>query len=229
MGQGSYGMRLQAPLTESLRQRLTYRQYVNAIANELFLSVAASLANRKENKSYYLSWAEREWEWFAQSGMLDPSFSIHDGLDMTTCKENNGAVWSYNQGVVLGGLVELAKASDNSTSKAYIKTAQSIATAAIHTLSDHNGILREPCEPNCGGNASQFKGVFMRNLRQLYQASPNDDFAQFIEDNAISVWTADRGPGNQLGLIWAGPYDNLPNASSQSSALDALVAAVALS
>jgi predicted alpha-1,6-mannanase (GH76 family) len=42
------------------------RTYKNAIANELFLSVAAHLANRAadpEQRSAYLSWANREWSW----------------------------------------------------------------------------------------------------------------------------------------------------------------------
>ena len=40
--------------------------YVNAIANELFLSVAASLANRVKGSTNpnYLSIARQQWSWF---------------------------------------------------------------------------------------------------------------------------------------------------------------------
>lgn len=39
--------------------------YVNAIANELFLSVAASLANRvKGGNTNYLAIAQQQWSWF---------------------------------------------------------------------------------------------------------------------------------------------------------------------
>lgn len=203
---------------------LTIRQYVNAIANELFLSVASHLANRQSDKQYYLDWAQKEWNWFMSSGMINSNSNINDGLDNNTCKNNDGTVWSYNQGVILGGLVELAKATENIS---YLETANNFATAGIKALSDSTGILRESCEPSCGGDASQFKGIFMRNLQYLQQASPFDAYVQFIQDNAISIWTLDRGSEDELGLVWSGPYDNAANASTQSSALDALVAAVA--
>src|SRR5581483_5093835 len=48
------------------------RAYKNAIANELFLSVSASLSNRDSaKKSTYLDWANKEWSWFSQSGMIN--------------------------------------------------------------------------------------------------------------------------------------------------------------
>ena len=64
--------------------------YVNAIANELFLDVAAHLANRGGSKSsYYLSWALKEWAWFKGSGMINSQSTVNDGLNITTC-QNNG-------------------------------------------------------------------------------------------------------------------------------------------
>jgi predicted alpha-1,6-mannanase (GH76 family) len=198
--------------------------YVNAIANELYLSVAAHLANRVvQNKQFYLSIAQDQWTWFQRSGMINSKSLINDGLT-GACKNNNGTVWSYNQGVVLGGLVELNKASPNAS---YISSAKSIATAAIKALSDSNGVLHDPCEPNCGADGSQFKGIFMRNLQILQAASPDNSYLSFIATNAASIWAKDRNTQNQLSVGWAGPFVSPANASTQSSALDALVAAVA--
>src|ERR1700691_3742505 len=47
--------------------------YKNAIANELFLTVAASLANRTtgSTSASYLAWAQKEWTWFKASGMIN--------------------------------------------------------------------------------------------------------------------------------------------------------------
>src|SRR6185437_15617563 len=57
------------------------RKYKNAIANELFLSVAAHLANRDlHNRARYLKWANREWSWFAHSGMINSRNLVNDGL-----------------------------------------------------------------------------------------------------------------------------------------------------
>jgi hypothetical protein len=65
----------------------TIHNYINAIPNELFLSVAAHLANRASNRAYYIDWAKREWEWFQGSGMINAQGTINDGLT-TDCKNN---------------------------------------------------------------------------------------------------------------------------------------------
>jgi predicted alpha-1,6-mannanase (GH76 family) len=203
--------------------------YVNAIANELFLAIAASLANRVapgSNNPDYLSIAKQQWAWFKGTGMLQGNNNIIDGLDQSSCQPNGGTVWTYNQGVILGGLVELSKATHDGS---YIQTAKNIADAAIATLAP-GGILTEPCESDngCGGDGSQFKGVFMRNLVILQNASPQDRYKQFLETNANSIWAKDRNGNNELSLKWAGPFVSPANASTQSSALDGLVAALSV-
>ena len=196
--------------------------YINAIANELYLSVASHLANRMSDKQYYLDIAQNQWAWFQKSGMINTKNLINDGLE--NCTNNGGTIWSYNQGVILGALVELNQASPND---AYLTTATNIATAAIANLSDSNTVLHDPCEPSCGADGSQFKGIFMRNLQKLQAAAPNDGFLKSIGANAASIWKYDKDSANELSVVWSGPFVSPPNASTQSSAMDALVAAVA--
>ena len=199
--------------------------YVNAIANELFLDVAAHLANRAGRKSgYYLDYAKKQWKWFQESGMINAQHTINDGLDNSTCKNNGGTVWSYNQGVILGGLTELGRVTRDSS---YITTAKQIADAAIANLTDSNGILHDPCEPDCGADGSQFKGVFARNLQILQKVSPESRYSSFLDNNANSIWANDRDQKDELSLIWSGPFITPANASTQSSAMDAIVAALA--
>lgn len=199
--------------------------YSGAIENELFLTVAAQLANRAPllTKQYYLDWALKEWGWFERSGMINPQLNVNNGLDLKTCQNDNGTVWSYNQGVILGGLIELNRAAPNDL---YLATAAKIALAAIEHLSDSNGILHEPCEPNCGADGPQFKGIFMRNLGILQNTLKIERISEFLQQNAESIWHNDRGDENQLGLIWSGPFIGA-TASTQSSACDALIAALA--
>lgn len=204
------------------------RTYKNAIANELFLSVAAHLALRaadEKSRADYQTWAEREWAWFAHSGMINAGHLINDGLD-AHCKNNHKTTWTYNQGVILGGLAELYRATHNA--KLLIE-AQSIASAAIASpvLVDKFGILHEPCEPSCGGDGTQFKGIFVRNLSELNAVLPQPRDERFIRVNARSIWAGARAPDYRLGLIWAKPY-GVVNASTQSSAADALIAAARL-
>jgi len=129
-----------------------------------------------------------------------------------------------NQGVILGALVALNKASPNSS---YISTAQAIADAALDHLTDSNGVLHDSCEPNCGGDGSQFKGVFARNLQALQKEHGKSSYAAFLQTNADAIWQDDNQNG-ELSVVWSGPYVSPANASTQSSALDAIVGAQAV-
>jgi hypothetical protein len=64
------------------------KDYANAIANELFLSTAAHLANRAQDKAFYVDWAQKELKWFLGSGMINERGTINDGLDQQ-CVNNN--------------------------------------------------------------------------------------------------------------------------------------------
>lgn len=199
------------------------RTYKNAIANELFLSVAAHLANEigGTQREQFAAWAQREWKWFRKSGMIERDHLISDGLT-AACKDNHQTKWSYNQGVVLGGLVELSRQGHG---RRLLREANAIAGAAVRKLSDEDGILHDTCEPKCGADGTQFKGIFMRNLAALNQRQPEKLYRQFILANAESILKNDQGLDHGFGVVWSGPPDGA-NASTQSSALDALIAAL---
>ena len=177
------------------------RDYKNAIANELFLSVAAQLARHTGHRQRrgYLDWATRESTWFQSSGMINADKLINDGLTIDpathSCRNNGKTTWTYNQGVILGGLVSLY---DAGRSPDLLPAAHRIATAAITRLTDANGILHDPCEPACGEDGVQFKGIFTRNLAQLNQAAPDPAFATFLRTNAGTLWQDARTPENHF-------------------------------
>ncbi|KAK9462294.1 glycoside hydrolase [Lipomyces oligophaga] len=212
------------------------KTYKNAIANELYLFVAASLANRASNHTeyeYYYEIATSQWAWFRDSGMINSDNLINDGLTINsdgTCTNNGQTTWTYNQGTILGALVELVKAGGNRTE--LYSYAKNIATAAMTNLST-NGILHESCEDSCDSNAIMFKGIFLRNLHYLYN-SGIDSFTKttiknFIFTNADAVWSYARFSDNStFGEDWSGPPDaGTVNAGTENCGLDALVAAIA--
>lgn len=201
-------------------------EYKNAIANELFLSVAASLANRTHGRAstFYLNWAHKEWSWFKASGMINAQNLVNDGLTSTNpaaCTNNGRTTWSYNQGVILGGLVELSKADHD---PALLAQADAIAKAAMTSIVV-DGVLTESAVS--GDDAPQFKGVFVRNLTALYRAKPDAAYKTFIEVNADSILMNDQGSKHEFGAQWHGPFDSF-DATRQSSALDVLVSAAAI-
>lgn len=191
--------------------------YKNAIPNELFLITAIRLHQRTPGDSgvgSYFYWATNEWAWFKASGMINGQNLVNDGLN--GCVNNGQTTWTYNQGVILGGLTDLYKSTGDAT---YLAQAQVIANAAIANLVDANGVLVEPCESgDCGGDGPQFKGIFQRNLAYLYDETHSALYYNYLHANAHAVWFKGRNVFNQLGLHWDGPFDSA-DAARQSSAL----------
>jgi predicted alpha-1,6-mannanase (GH76 family) len=215
------------------------RRYKNAITNELFLTLAALLHQRTPGGGGYRDWALREWAWLGGSGLIGPSGLVNDGLT-SGCENNGGTTWTYNQGVILGGLAALYQITGD---RAYLEQGESIADAALRELAGppgpagqpgpagEPGILAEPdpaAAAGSKGDHTQFKGIFVRYLGDFCRPSPRPAYRAFILANARSLWDNARNAGNEFGLLWAGPFDRA-DASRQSSALDALNAAIAVS
>ncbi len=193
----------------------------DAITNELFLKLTAGLHNRISGDTQYLQWANDEWSWFSGTAMIDSSSHlVHNGIARDCSLESY--VFTYNQGVILGGLLELSSATGDSS---YINTAQSIADAATtdSTLVNANGILVEVVGASV--DDVTFKGVMMRNLYELWAHTHTQSYADFIHRQADSLWNSDRNGSNQFGYLWQGPFDTA-SAGRQQSALDTMNAAV---
>jgi len=214
------------------------RTYKNAIPNELFLEVALRLHQRTPGDSAgsgggpentgYIDWAMREWNWFKQSGMLNSSNMVNDGLDGNTCQNNNAPTWTYNQGVILGALTDLYSVTHNPS---YLAQAEAIADANNQTNIDENGVLYETaCEPDdsCGEDGPLFKGIYMKNLYYLYQIDHRQAYRDFIMKNADAIWNFNRDAVGHLGLHWDGPFDQVQT-HNQIPAQDALNAAISFS
>jgi hypothetical protein len=132
---------------------------------------------------------------------------------------NNQTTWTYNQGVILSGLALLYNATRNST---LIDIAQKIADATIRQLTYPNGILKEPCEPNCDNDQELFKGIFARHLSYLLPYLTDtvhiQKYTSFLQQNAISLWTTDRCEMDGLfGLFWDNKSSNSCNSSRDTA------------
>ena len=202
----------------------TNRTNKNAIPNELFLTIAARLHERTPGDTgtgSYLDWAQQEWTWFSQTGMITSDSQIVNGLaDLTSCSAS-GPIFTYNQGVILGGLADLSASTGDAT---LLAQASAIAHATMTNMSNANGVL---VETPCGGDiCAQFKGIFMRNLAYLYKAQPLPEYQAYMRHQSDKLWdTSVRNSQDQFGYAWEAPFDSA-NPSHQSSALDALIAAV---
>lgn len=200
------------------------REYKNAISSELFVKAAAELSQRLGGGgSAYLGRAVTVWSWFEGSGLINADLLVNDGLDHATCRNNHQTTWTYNQGVLLGGLVALEVATGNGK---YLDRARELADASTAAPELHvDGVLTEPCEQfGCDIDGPSFKGIYVRNLGELDRALADHPYRDYLIHQAKTAYDHDRTGDAQYGLHWAGPIGQT-NAATQQSAVDLLVAA----
>ncbi len=196
------------------------RSYKNAITNELFLQLNAALHNRIGGDTTYLDRARNEWSWFEASGMINGDHMINDGLT-AGCANNGQQTWTYNQGVVLGGLSELNRATGDA---GLLTTARTLADASTTRLQS-GGVLREPGEGDgCTGDGPSFKGAYVRGLGRLNGALAGHPYSATLGGWANIAYAHDRNPLDQYGPHWAGG-SGTSDYGCQQSVLDLLDAA----
>jgi predicted alpha-1,6-mannanase (GH76 family) len=237
--------------------------YKNAIANELFISVAAALAlrrRRQDGRADYLNWARRGWAWFSSpppSGvaMINAAGLVNDSPDSDGVNSNTASIWSYNQGVLLRGLSELTELTGD---QSYRARAEEIADAFITNpwyqaqrkakgqapeppptqsgviggiLHEHDDCQADgsarPAGRTPGVDSTLFKGIFVRNLARLYQATGKPSYRQFILANAHSALDH-MDEHYHFGCNWAAPAD-VADFVRQAAGVDLINAALLVS
>jgi predicted alpha-1,6-mannanase (GH76 family) len=154
--------------------------------------------------------------------MVTENYLVENGLNKN-CEVSKGSFYTYNQGIILSALVEYYKIINENF---LIELAHEIANATISNLVYEDGVLRDLKEPDLNGDASQFKGIFMRNLAYLHSFDPKENYKDFILLNADSIWNLARNKEtNEIGVVW-NSFSDRADASCQSSALDAFNAAL---
>lgn len=178
--------------------------YKNAITNELGVFNIAELA-RYNVSTGGVARAEQIWQWLNNSGMIDNNTNlINDGLS-STCHNNGGTTWTYNQGVILGGLASLYSSTRD---ERYMNEATRLADATITRLVTSGGILNEP---SIGDRDQQsFKGIFTTHLLRLTETpglatEKRTQYTNFLQSNAATMLAKDKLPDGRFGATWQGP------------------------
>jgi len=179
------------------------------------IKAAAAVHNRLPGDPKYLGIATKNWEWFIISGMINSDNMINDGLD-ADCGNNGQTIWTYNQGILLGAAVELARGD---WGRQLPDWAEELADAStVDRAIVINGVLTEPCEANngtCCNDCPTFKGVYVRNLGELNAALPGRPYQQFLEKQAATVYQQDRTSSDLYGVHWAGRSARSPRPPSR--------------
>lgn len=125
--------------------------YRNSITNELFFTASMNLhhifetnlgipdtAPRSTSGLTFYEWAQKDWTWINSTTLYLPSIGLfNDGMPNADCSlqaPSQGAIWTYNQGVLLDGLTQFGLGS----------FAQQVATTAFtYFVGSHSdGIMR---------------------------------------------------------------------------------------
>ncbi|WP_371541997.1 glycoside hydrolase family 76 protein [Streptomyces sp. NBC_00554] len=201
------------------------RTYKNAVTNGQYLWLTAALHQRISGDTVWLQRAKTAAAWYKSSGMINSAGLVNDGLT-SACANNGSTVWSYNQGLAIGGFLELSKATGDTS---LLTTARTLADAAMSSSQlTRNGVLTESCDVGsaaCDDNQKQFKGIFMRHFRELAKATGSTAYTSYIQKQSDTIWANDRTSLNALGERWAGTSPNQTDWRTQASALGAITAA----
>lgn len=198
------------------------RTYKNAITNELLLYASTQLYLATGQASYR-DWALRSWAWFAASSMTGADGLVNDGLD-AQCRNNGAPRFTYNQGVLLGGLNDLSAITGDLQ---YRSVAVKTALAATRTLVTTGGLLTEPFD-GLGRDGPMFKGVFAFHLGHLVEAMPEGsaraELLQWARQNGEAVWQLSADGTQPIDGLWSGGSGQA-GAAAQASGIDILLAA----
>lgn len=201
------------------------RTYKNAVTNGQYLWLTTALHQRIAGDTVWLQRARTSAAWYKASGMIGSSGLVNDGLS-SSCANNGSTVWSYNQGLAIGGFTQLWRSTGDAS---LLATARTLADAAVSSPAlTSGGVLTESCDvgsASCDDNQKQFKGIFVRNLADLAQATGSGTYRAYLQKQADTLWAADRSTLNALGERWAGTGPNQTDWRTQASALEALTAA----
>lgn len=197
------------------------RTYKNAITNELLIYASTQLY-LATGQDAYRDWALRGWAWFAQSGMIGQDGLVNDGLN-AACQNNGQPRYSYNQGVLLGGLSDLTRITGD---PAFRAAAVETALAATNGLSTPEGILRE--EVPIGDDGLMFKGIFALHMRHLLDDMPPSPertrLSRWAGLNAEAIWRISDSGTRAIGSDWS-QSGSVTGAAPQASGLAMLLAA----
>lgn len=203
------------------------RTYKNAVTIGQYIKLSAQLHALIEGDTEYLDRAQKAWDWYVSSSLINSGGFVNDGLT-DECENNNGTVWTYNQGLGIGAGVEIWRITAD---EAALDQARKLADATISEgLLTVDGILTEVCdaEGTCDDNQKQFKGIFMRYMADLAVATGEDKYATYVRVQADSIWENDRDSLNRLGQSWDGDSPNVHDWRTQASALGGLIAELRL-
>lgn len=151
--------------------------YKSTITNVQQMLLGAQLTDVTKDQTYVKN-ADQVFQWLKSAGLLTADGSLYDGIDAAENCKISRPLYSYNAGLLLGAFGWMYKVTNQ---QSYIQEASTVLKQTLNYFSK-DGIITDPCEPNCPLNSAQFKGALIRGLGFLYEFTPDQTQKQQIKD-----------------------------------------------
>lgn len=182
--------------------------YKNTISNACLFQMAARLGRYTGNTTY-LDVAEQVFDWLVGVGyiVLSDTGNVFDGAKIEdNCTDITKIEWTYNHGVVLGGLAYMYNAT-NGTSSWETRLTQVLGGATTYFFQD-DIMYESACQDynTCNNDQRCFKSIFSRMLGLTSVLAPftADTIDPLIKASAFAAADSCDGgrDGHTCGLDW---------------------------
>ncbi|KAF2199732.1 glycosyl hydrolase family 76 protein [Delitschia confertaspora ATCC 74209] len=202
--------------------------YKNTPSNGGFFQLSARLAKYTGNHTY-AEWAEKVYDWMAQSPLLTKDYQVYDGTDVKNeCIDAARLPWTYNYGIMIAGASYMYNYTNGSD--IWRERLQGFINHTAQFFPEQNsGILTEiACETanKCDIDQLSFKAYLTRWLAVAAQLAPFT-YDQIMPRLQISARAAAKqcGDGTQCGSHFYTPVtDGNFGVGQQMSALSVISA-----
>lgn len=126
---------------------------------------------------YYLTWATRMYDW-VRGCLMNSNGMYYDHLGDNGSV--NTALWSYNQGTMIGAGTLLYQITGDRT---YLQQAEQTAAASVSYYSSGGNLYHQP---------DVFNAIFFRNLLPLAKIDRDPSYARLAASYADTAWLQDR-------------------------------------
>jgi hypothetical protein len=129
---------------------------------------------------------------------------VYDG--MNNAGTINTVSFTYNEGLFIGAIVELARVTGDTSQLALAHKVAGYMMRKETKASPLGTVLNDSL---CGGDFDMFKGIGARYLGELYEADPTHvEYRDFLHRSADAAWTLARDPATgEMSCDWTGPFD----------------------
>ena len=195
---------------------------VTAINAGAVVSAARLYAATKD--STYLSFGQKVYDFWSTNMVDKTTGHVDDGEDNSG---NVNTTWSftYNEGLFIGAIVEMARVTGDTSQIALAHTVAGYMMKVEKETTDAGTILSDG---KCSGDGEMFKGIGARYLGELYAMdTSHSEYRDFLHRSGDAAWTLARDPASgKISCDWQGPYDGTTGvAGSLGSAAIGLAAA----